>query len=139
MSEFRINEQLIQDCHQLGTLNSNHILLMNNSLVPWIIIVPEVSCIEFFDIETSQQQIILQQINQLSGFIKTEYKTDKINVATIGNVVKQMHIHIVGRFENDYCWPGVVWGASAKELYSDAQVLKFKHNLQLQIEGFKSC
>jgi len=139
MSEFKINEQLMQDCHKLGTLKSNHILLMNNSLVPWIIIVPEVNVIEFFDIEETQQQTILQQINQLSKFIKSEYKVDKINVATIGNVVKQMHIHVVGRFENDYCWPGVVWGESGKEFYADSEVLKIKQNIQSKIENFKSC
>lgn len=137
MNEFKLNKQLSQDCHQLGTLNGCHILLMNNALVPWIIMVPETSAIDFFEIENSQQQIILQNINTLSAVLKKEYQADKINVATIGNIVKQMHIHIVARHENDYCWPGVVWGAEGKKAYTENDVLKLKQLLQSEIEDFK--
>lgn len=129
MSEFVIDQQLVKDCHQLGVLEESHILLMNNALVPWLIIVPEVSAIEFYEIDRAQQQIILQQINLLSQFIKQEFKTDKLNVATIGNIVKQMHIHIVGRTKNDYCWPNVVWGASKNKPYTQAEIIKFKEKL----------
>jgi diadenosine tetraphosphate (Ap4A) HIT family hydrolase len=92
MDEFKINKQLMHDCYKLGALGSSHILLMNNSLLPWLVIVPEVQATEFFDIEDAQQQIILQQINQLSRFISKEFKTDKLNIASPGNIVKQMHI-----------------------------------------------
>ena len=99
--------------------------------------VPETSAIDFFEIENSQQQIILQNINTLSAVLKKEYQADKINVATIGNIVKQMHIHIVARHENDYCWPGVVWGAEGKKAYTENDVLKLKQLLQSEIEDFK--
>lgn len=135
MKNFHINEQLARDCHQLAVVYDCHILLMNNSLVPWIIIVPEIEETEFFEIEDSQQQKILKLINQLSKFIKQEYKVDKLNVATIGNVVKQMHIHIVGRNNNDYCWPGVVWGADGCQPYIEEEVLTLKENLQAYINN----
>jgi len=134
MKAFKINEQLARDCHQLATLNGSHILLMNNSQVPWLVIVPEVSETEFYEIESSQQQIILQQINLLSKFIKQEFEIDKLNVATIGNIVKQMHIHIVGRNKNDYCWPGVVWGADESKPYLEAAVLDFKEKFHSYIK-----
>ena len=137
MSGFKIAEQLAQDCHYLGKTQSSHILLMKNSLVPWLVIVPEVNESELFQIESSQQLQILQHINHISKVIKEEFKVDKINVASIGNIVKQMHIHIVGRFENDYCWPGVVWGATGKDEYDDESILKFKLLLKSKIKDFQ--
>lgn len=138
MVQFKLDEKLAQGCHMLGKLQTSHILLMNNSLVPWIVIVPEVNEAEFFQIEEAMQQTILKQINQLSEFISEQYNTDKLNVATIGNIVKQMHIHIVGRHKDDYCWPGVVWGASTKEAYGLDEVEKIKKALLLKIENFKA-
>jgi diadenosine tetraphosphate (Ap4A) HIT family hydrolase len=134
MNDFKVNQQLIRDCYQLGTLNNSHILLMNNALVPWLVIVPEVNETEFYEIESSQQEVILQQINKISKFIKQEFEVDKLNVATIGNIVKQMHIHIVGRDKNDYCWPGVVWGAEGSKPYTEDEVLKFKEKFQTAIK-----
>ena len=109
-------------------------VLMANALVPWIIIVPEVNEVEFYKIEASQQQILLQQINQFSEFLKTECKVDKINVASIGNVVQQMHIHVVGRFVDDFCWPGVVWGAEGKKPYVESEVDAMKQKIKNYIE-----
>ena len=75
----------------------------------------------------------------MSRFLSADFKTDKINVATIGNVVKQMHIHIVGRFENDYCWPGVVWGAKEMTAYADNEVERIKILMGEKIEGLAIC
>ena len=139
MGVFKLNKQLQKDSHLIGRLDKSYILLMKNSLVPWIVIVPEVNETEFYEIENREQQKLLQQINIMSRFLSADFKTDKINVATIGNVVKQMHIHIVGRFENDYCWPGVVWGAKEMTAYADNEVERIKILMGEKIEGLAIC
>ncbi|MDE4974008.1 HIT domain-containing protein, partial [Francisella tularensis] len=77
------------------------ILVMNNSIVSWFIVVPFTDRTEWYQLDDSQQYNINKIINKLSDFIVKEYNADKLNGATIGNVVRQLHIHVVGRFESD--------------------------------------
>ena len=129
MNNFEIDERLKNDCHLLGRIANCHLLLMNNSLVPWFILVPETEQTEWYLLEDEVQASVTDAINWMSEYINTRYQPDKLNVAAIGNIVKQMHIHIVGRFETDYCWPGVVWGAEGKQAYSAGQVQVIKSEL----------
>ena len=109
------------------------LLLMNNSLVPWFILVPNTSEKEIYDLSFSDQAALMQEINTLSAFIKDNFDITKLNVASIGNIVSQLHVHVVGRNMSDYCWPGVVWGASGKKPYNDAQVSKITTDLREQL------
>ncbi len=136
MNNFKLDEQLKKDCIVLGKMKTSQLLLLNNALVPWFILVPEVNKFEFFELETKIQQTLLEEINELSRFLKKEFKTDKINIATIGNIVQQLHIHIVGRNKNDYCWPGVVWGAEGKKDYSEIEITDIKDKLKKTISVF---
>lgn len=133
MNDFMLDHRLEKDCIFLGTLDNSLVLLMNNRLAPWIILVPKnASAPEIidFDLLPEQQQILLlKQINQLSKFLRSQFKFDKLNIATIGNIVQQMHIHIVARSKNDYCWPSVVWGADGKEQWTPDQVSQISHQL----------
>ena len=122
MNEFKLDPQLEKDCFLLGKLPGSQLLLMNNSLVPWFILVPEVDVTEIYQLDAGQQKQLLSGINQLSKFISEEYGTDKLNVAAIGNMVSQLHVHIVGRKKDDFCWPNVVWGTGQGKPYSDQAV-----------------
>jgi len=79
---------------------------------------------------------MLEIVNNISKFIKTEFKIDKLNVAAIGNIVKQLHIHIIGRAESDFCWPGVVWGADGKKKYSEKEIKEIIKKLSKKIITF---
>jgi len=122
MSGFVLDSRLESDCHLLGRIDNSLLLLMDNSLVPWLILVPMVEVTEFHELEQDTQLQLLEQINLLSAYLKEEYAPDKINVAAIGNIVRQMHIHVVGRSEQDYCWPNVVWGAEGRQAYAEGEV-----------------
>ena len=119
---FVLDRQLVQDCFVLGRLHVSRLLLLNNALVPWFVLVPETEVVEWFELDVSQQHIVLDEINVLSAFVKAQFGPEKLNVATIGNKVRQMHIHVVGRSSDDYCWPGVVWGAKGSHAYIDREV-----------------
>lgn len=127
--DFKLDPRLHHDCFLLGLLGSSRLLLLNNSLVPWFILVPDTMATEIYELPHPQQLELLEQVNHISKHIKQHFSVDKLNVAAIGNIVSQLHIHIVGRRAGDYCWPGVVWGAAGKQAYQDDAVVAIKSAL----------
>ncbi|MFK5987006.1 MAG: HIT family protein [Pseudomonadota bacterium] len=119
---FLLDERLKKDCFIISDTDEFIILLMNNSLVPWFIIVPKTDHTELYQLDADTQKKCAYEVNKISKFITSEYNPDKLNVAAIGNIIKQLHIHIVGRFESDPYWPAVVWGNEQKKEYSEYQV-----------------
>ena len=127
--EFTLDPRLAADCHLLGTFNGAELLLMNNAHFPWFILVPHTEHTEFYELGRTDQQALLSSINALSTFLKQELASEKLNIATIGNIVKQLHIHIVGRTQSDACWPGVVWGTRHRIEYAVADVARIRQSL----------
>jgi diadenosine tetraphosphate (Ap4A) HIT family hydrolase len=122
MDDFVLDARLQADCHILGELDAGLLLLLNNALVPWFILVPRTEASELYQLDTELQQKVWREIDVLSRFVQAEFNVQKMNVAAIGNIVRQLHIHVVGRKPDDYCWPGVVWGAEGKVDYDQEQV-----------------
>lgn len=122
MKSFQLDPQLQQDCILLGELECSLLLLMNNSLVPWFIVVPQTDKTELHELTSEMQTAVSKEINAVSKFIKDEFCVDKLNVAAIGNMVKQLHIHVIGRRDDDYCWPDVVWGRPEKTPYNNQAI-----------------
>ncbi len=133
MNNFTLDPRLANDTIQLGQLDNCLLLLMNNALLPWFILVPETTEAEFTDLSMSEQADLLEKINLLSGFIKNNFDITKLNIATIGNIVSQLHIHIVGRIPSDYCWPNVVWGTSERKPYKQDQIDNITAKLKQQL------
>ena len=133
MKKFVLDSRLEKDCIFLCKIKNCRLLLLNNSLVPWFILVPEVEETELYELDKETQLNLLKIVNDISKFIKTEFKIDKLNIATIGNIVKQLHIHIIGRAESDFCWPGVVWGVDGKKSYSENEVKEIIRKLSKKI------
>ena len=129
MSDFVLDKKLVEDTFELGCLNGQLLLLMNNALVPWFILVPMTSKTEICELDEHDQTILYRNINLLSQHVLQQFDVSKINVGAIGNVVKQLHVHIIGRNENDYCWPDVVWGRQEREQYDEDQVNEIIENL----------
>jgi len=127
---FVLNNQLAGDCYNLGTLNDCSILLHKNALVPWFILVPHTNENEIYKLEHKLQLSVQDSTNKLAYFIESHFTTDKLNIATIGNIVPQLHIHIIGRFINDFCWPAPVWGQAAFAKYKDEDLLVIKQALK---------
>ena len=122
MKSFQLDAKLQEDCIVLGEMQHSLLLLMDNALLPWFILVPRTDKTELYELADEVQAGVLAEVNAVSKFIKDEFCVDKLNVAAIGNVVQQLHIHIIGRQHEDYCWPGVVWGRPEKELYKKESI-----------------
>lgn len=114
----QIHPQLQQDCHQLGELGACSLLLHKNALVPWFILLPATEQRELYQLEPALQQQVHGEINRLAAFVNDYFHADKLNIASIGNIVPQLHIHIIGRFHNDFCWPAPVWGQTERTDYT---------------------
>lgn len=108
--DFKIHPRLLDDCHVLGRLNLSHALLHKNAVIPWFILVPAVAVIELHEMIRDQRQALMDEADLVAGFVVDEFEIDKLNIAAIGNLVPQLHMHVIGRNKRDPCWPDVVWG-----------------------------
>ncbi|MCB1763369.1 MAG: HIT family protein [Gammaproteobacteria bacterium] len=132
---FRLHPRLKEDSHPLGWLDRSYLLLSRNALFPWFILVPETKETEFHELEPIVQAELLDQINLLARFVATEYPIDKMNIGMIGNIVSQLHVHLVGRNHRDSCWPGVVWGYDGFKPYPPDEVERTVDRLIAAIPG----
>ncbi len=131
MSEnFQLHPQLASDCFVIADLPLSKLLLCNDSAFPWFILVPKVDDIQdIYQLDWQQQQQLLNESSMLSEVLMQEFKGDKMNVAALGNVVPQLHMHHIVRFKNDVCWPKPVWGQQALTPYSDEALDEVKQRI----------
>ena len=132
---FQIHPQLIADSQPLLTWQGCHLRLHNNATIPWLIIIPVTQLIEFHDLPAALQLKITHISQVTSSYFKTELGVEKINFAAIGNLVQQLHIHVIGRHHQDPLWPGVVWGHQLPEKKYSIDVVKtIKNSLTTLLE-----
>jgi diadenosine tetraphosphate (Ap4A) HIT family hydrolase len=127
MSEigWTLHPQLHADTVPVCDLALSHLLAMNDANFPWLILVPRrVGVSEIFDLG-AEQAILLGEVSLVSRALKEVTQCDKLNVAAIGNVVPQLHVHIVARRRDDWLWPKPVWGATAPRAYDPAALERF--------------
>ncbi|AMO57113.1 hypothetical protein GZ77_00615 [Endozoicomonas montiporae] len=137
MEEFPLNPQLEKDCVVLGDLPLCRVLLMNDSSYPWCILVPRVTEIEelFQLVDELQIQVALES-GILSRYMNDLFEADKMNVAALGNKVRQLHIHHVVRQQNDAAWPEPVWGKVPAQAYSDDELAEMREKFQPLFDRF---
>jgi len=122
---FSLHPQLEKDCIELGNFDLCRLLLMNDSNYPWFILVPErEGKRELFELDDDDLQLYIKESNFLAQILKHYFYADKINIAALGNVVPQLHIHHIARYEDDLCWPAPVWGAQPAVAYTEEQLNK---------------
>ncbi len=109
---FKLDPILERDSHHLTQLKLCQIRLMDNSNYPWLILVPmKNNIIEITDFEQTDYDLFNWEIRKVAKILQNEFKPDKLNIATIGNIVPQLHVHIIVRFKNDGLFPKTVWGS----------------------------
>ena len=139
MKHFELDSHLAKDNFILGEFETSLVLLMNNKVAPWFVLVPKVAGVsELYELDKDMQASLMDEINRLSEFVKQQFVVDKLNVAAIGNIVKQLHIHVVARAEGDYCWPGVVWGTDFSEQYLAEEVDELVSKMRYKLTGFSN-
>ena len=115
--------QLLKDCKVIGKFKLCHVLLMRDANYPWCVLVPDrEGMVEVFDLSEEDQIQLNLESNTLLAYLKTEFNADKMNVAALGNVVSQLHVHHIVRYKNDLAWPAPVWGAYPAKEYSESEL-----------------
>lgn len=116
---FDLDERLVDDTVVVGDFALCRVLLMNDSRYPWLILVPRIASVsEVFELTAEQQQQLWQETSDVGRLLKNEFQADKMNIATLGNVVKQLHMHVVVRMQEDASWPAPVWGNGVAQPYT---------------------
>jgi diadenosine tetraphosphate (Ap4A) HIT family hydrolase len=117
--EFKLDERLENDSTWVFDFPLSELRLINDAQFTWFILVPRVKQVkEIIDLNEEQQIALLRESSTLSRVLKDLFKPDKLNVAAIGNVVSQLHVHHICRFKKDVAWPAPVWGRQPMVAYS---------------------
>ncbi|MEO7477651.1 MAG: HIT family protein [Lysobacteraceae bacterium] len=115
---FRMHPKLVADTVGVGPLPLSAVRLMKDARYPWLILVPRRPKLrEFLELQDNEQSLLLEEIRRCCELFKALHKPVRINIAMIGNIVPQLHVHIVARFSNDASWPRPVWGIGEAEPY----------------------
>ncbi|MDP4987755.1 MAG: HIT domain-containing protein [Porticoccaceae bacterium] len=129
---FALDARLQQDTVCLGDYPLCRLLLMNDAQYPWFILVPRRENVsELFQLDASEQALLWRETTALAEVLKDCFAADKMNVATLGNVVSQLHMHVVVRRRDDVAWPAPVWGRYPAQPYTREQLSVLKARLQL--------
>ena len=119
---FDIHPQLAADCAPVGDLALCRLLLMDDASFPWCILVPRRAGVrEIHELEGPDRAALLDEVVQVSAAMQRLFSADKMNVAALGNVVPQLHVHVIARRLGDAAWPRPVWGALPREPYAAAE------------------
>ena len=114
----KINKNFIKSSHHISDLKLCSIRLIDNQKFPWIILIPKRRGItDITNLASKDQILLMKEIVHASKLMKKVFKTKKLNVEKIGNIVPQLHIHIIARYKTDVSWPLSVWVVKSK-LYS---------------------
>jgi diadenosine tetraphosphate (Ap4A) HIT family hydrolase len=134
-----LHPRLAADCIRLGRFELCHLLLMNDSSYPWFILVPDRDGVrEIFELDAADRLQLLDESCRLSEFLMRSFKGDKLNVAAIGNLVPQLHLHHVVRFQSDRAWPKPVWGQFPALAYSGTALADIRAKLDAAaLAGFE--
>ena len=131
-SHFVLHDRLANGCADLGTHGICRVLLKNNAHFLWVLLVPEVDAevTELHRLDEEQYASVCHSMRIFSLWMEQQLGVEKVNVAAIGNQVRQLHIHIVGRHSQDIAWPGVIWSCSEKQPYEESRFQEIQEALK---------
>ncbi|MCC6947449.1 MAG: HIT domain-containing protein [Bradyrhizobiaceae bacterium] len=129
--EFVLDPRLAAETVVLGELGLCRVLLVDDARFPWLILVPRrAGLVEIIDLAAGDLVRLIEEIATASGVLEAATSPHKLNVAALGNVVRQLHVHIVARFENDATWPNPVWGGGERQPYAPVARAEFAGKLR---------
>ena len=119
MNGWHLHPQLADDTHPLATFELCELRLMDDANSPWLVLVPRVAdAVEMLDLDTQQRHRLSDEIDSASRALQALFRPHKLNVAALGNLVPQLHVHVIARYQDDPAWPAPVWGRVAAQPYS---------------------
>jgi diadenosine tetraphosphate (Ap4A) HIT family hydrolase len=122
LPEFLLDPQIAADSLAVCELGLSTVRLMRDANYPWLLLVPRVTYAnEIADLTPADRAALTDEIVKASAALREAVRSDKLNVAALGNVVAQLHVHVIARRHDDACWPKPVWGAVAAKAYQPGE------------------
>ncbi|MEP6510448.1 MAG: HIT domain-containing protein [Dokdonella sp.] len=120
---FLLDARLAADTHLVGELSLSQLLLMDDARFPWVIVVPRISgARELIDLDEADRRMLLTEVCEAGRALESMLRPDKLNIAALGNVVAQLHVHVIARYTGDAAWPQPVWGHAGERVpYQDSE------------------
>ena len=133
---YALHPQLAADSHPLAALDLCDLQLMDDSNYPWLVLVPRVpGARELVDLDPAQRAALMEEIARCEQLLLDVFQPPKLNVAALGNLVPQLHVHVIARFESDPAWPAPVWGRVASRPYPPETLVGRVRDLQAALHG----
>lgn len=138
MSTFVLHPQLEKDSELITELDLCAVRLIKDANYPWLILVPQVANIkDVIDLSDKQQQVLWQESAMISRVLKHLFTPDKLNIAALGNMVPQLHLHHIVRYQHDVSWPNPIWGQVPLKAYTNEKLAERVNLIQTEIETRK--
>ncbi|WP_300616420.1 HIT family protein [Dokdonella sp.] len=119
---FPLDPRLAADTLPIGELPLSRLLLMNDARWPWLILVPRIAgARELIDLDGDDRTALMDELTRVGRALEFLLQPDKLNVAALGNVVSQLHVHVIARYATDAAWPNPVWGRGERVAYTEAE------------------
>jgi len=127
--QFSVDQNLLNDSIELCDLELSRVILKNDKDNPWLLLVPRKNkVVEIIDLSVEDQSLLMEEIALASEFLKEYYRPYKINIGSLGNMVRQLHVHIIARYEGDRAWPNAIWNTPTTNRFDDVELANIKSN-----------
>ena len=128
---FKIDQKILETSHPVLSLEVSDLRLVDDIRWPWVLLIPRVSnVVELIDLAPDLRDQVWLEVDQVARVIKARFSPSKLNIAAIGNQVRQLHIHLIARFIDDSAWPNTVWGVPGAEPYKADELMSRVRDLK---------
>ncbi len=129
MHPFKTDPRLEVDSYFIAEMELSRLYVKNDKDNPWFVLVPRRNhLVELVDLTHEEQTMLMEELSIVSDFLKSYYQPYKINIGSLGNIVRQLHIHVIGRYENDRNWPHPLWGTNPNTIFEEVELENIKSN-----------
>lgn len=136
MNDWHLHPQLADDTHPVASMALCELRLMDDGNYPWLVLVPRVmDAVELVDLDADQRHRLTDEIDAAARALRAVFRPYKLNVAALGNLVPQLHVHVIARFQDDPAWPAPVWGRVAAMPYGPEALVGRITALQEALRG----
>lgn len=136
MADFALHPRLAADSAPVTRLALCEVRLMNDARVPWLLLVPRrPDLCELHTLPQAERATLMEEVTAASRVLERLYRPDKLNVGALGNLVPQLHVHVLGRFRSDAAWPGPIWGSGPATPYEPAALAAEQERLREAFAG----
>jgi diadenosine tetraphosphate (Ap4A) HIT family hydrolase len=129
MKNFAVDEALLIDSFFICDFELSKLYIKNDKENPWFVLVPmKANAVELIDLTGEEQGLLMEEVTLVSEFLKTNYSPYKINIGSLGNIVRQLHFHVLARYQNDRAWPKPLWGIAPRSVLHKDELETIKAN-----------